>query len=457
MSMQQNNKGDQGIRGGSHGDVEKPAGLGEIMAWACYDVANSTYATVVATAVYNAYFVNVIAAQAGVPKAQGTFLLTLVIATSSILVLLTAPILGTIGDATAQKKRMLFFSTMACIFAILLLSIAAPPNYKLAMGLLVIANVAFGTGENFIASFLPELASKSRMGTISAIGWGAGYIGGLLALGGALAYEIHAQKQNLPETVYVPQIIAAVAVVFAFLAVPTFVWLRERAKPEPGIQAKDYIMVALFRLKGTFTHALYYRDLFNILLAICIYTCGTGTVVHLASVYAQAELHFNSRDSLVMILVVDLTAAIGAFVFGFIQDKVGSVRTLTITLLIWVIAVPFACVAHQKWHLWLAGNLIGIAMGSCGSAGRALVGRFSPAGRSGEFLGLWGLSTKAATAIGVLAFGLITFVTGGNLRIAMLCMTIFFIAGIVLVLRVDEQRGMAAAEHDVPADLMLES
>ncbi|HEY9790981.1 MAG TPA: MFS transporter, partial [Candidatus Obscuribacterales bacterium] len=322
-------------------------------------------------------------------------------------------------------------------------------QYVAGMILLIIANFAFGTGENFIASFLPELTTKDKMGRISAIGWGAGYIGGLFSLSAAFAYVDWAQKNQVPNTQYVPQIVASVAVLFGILALPTFIWLKERATPDKTISAADYLGVAFSRLKVTFTHSLYYRDLFNILLAICIYSCGTGTVVHLASVYAADVLHFSPKELLGMILVVDVTAAIGAFAFGYIQDKIGSVRTLTIALFIWSLAVLLAAVAQQKWQLWLAGNFIGIAMGSAGSAGRALVGRFSPHGRSGEFLGLWGLSMKAATAIGVLAFGVLTYITR-DLRLALLSMLVFFIAGIFLVLRVDEQRGMAAAEHEAP-------
>src|SRR5262249_24681634 len=131
---------------------QPPAGTGEIIAWASYDVANSTYATVVATAVYNAYFVKEIAARAGLDRATGTLMLTIVIAVSSFLVMLTALLLGTIADATAGKKKLLFASTAGCIIATFMLSWVEPGQYAAAMILLIIANFAFGTGEDFIAS-----------------------------------------------------------------------------------------------------------------------------------------------------------------------------------------------------------------------------------------------------------------------------------------------------------------
>jgi UMF1 family MFS transporter len=432
-------------------DVDVQVTCGEIAAWAAYDVANSTYATVVATAVYNAYFVSVIAG--GANHEFGTLLLTAIIAAASFLVVLTAPVLGTIADATASKKRILLGSTLCCIIATALLSAVQPGQYVAAVILLIIANVAFGTGEDFIASFLPELAPKEKMGRISAIGWGAGYIGGLFSLGAALAYVQWARGQHLPETHYVPVIMLACAASFAVLCTPTVLFMRERAQPDPTISARDFINVGFARLRTTFSHARHYRDLFGILLAIFMYSCGTTTVTHIASVYAKEVMKFSTADSLLMILVVDLTAAIGAFVFGYIQDKIGSIRTLTISLLLWTLAVGIAYFAHTKMELWIGANFVGISMGACGSAGRALVGRFSPPGRSGEFLGLWGVAVKLATCVGVLSFGAVTFMTGGDLRTAMLCLSVFFVMGIFLVQRVDEQRGIQAAQ--LPADVEI--
>ena len=141
-----------------------PVKRSEILAWASYDIANSTYAAVVATAVYNAYFVDVVAAHVpGAPPGFGTELLTAVISVSSLLVVFTAPVIGTICDATASKKKWLFFSTFACIFATAGLGCLKPGQYIESMLMMIAANAAFFTGENLIAAFLPELAHKQDM------------------------------------------------------------------------------------------------------------------------------------------------------------------------------------------------------------------------------------------------------------------------------------------------------
>lgn len=425
-----------------------PAGLKEIIAWASYDVANSAWATIVATAVYNAYFVSVIAANPSAPdhgKGAATLLLTISICMSSVMIVLSAPVLGTIGDATAKKKAMLVASTVVCVLATIVLGFVGPGQVALAMICLTVAGAAFGTGEDFIAAFLPEIAPKEKMGRISAMGWGAGYVGGLLSLAVALGYVSWAQSQGQPNTQFVPVVMLGCGLMFAIMSLPTFLILRERAVPDQHVKGTNYIKVGYERLKLTFEHARHYQDLFNILICITFYTSGSATVTHLASVYAQEVLHFTQKDSIILILLVNITAAVGAFIFGFIQDRIGSVPTLRITLAMWGVAIFLAYNAQTKVDLWVAGNIVGLAMGASGSAGRALVGRFSPVGRSGEFLGLWGVAVKLATAIGVVSFGLVTYLSGSNFRLALISTGVFFLIGLLLLSRVNEPRGIAAA------------
>ncbi len=426
------------------------AGRGEICAWAMYDVANATYGTVVATAVYNAYFVNVIAGRApGIGSGIGTSLLTMVICISSLAIVFTAPVIGTIADATASKKKLLLFSTLICIAATASLSLVGPGAYIAAMIILIIANTAFGTCEDLVAAFLPELATREDMGRISAFGWAAGYVGGLISLGTCLGYVKWAQTQGQTSVQFVPVVMIICAAFYALASSPTFIFLRERASPEPLKAGENFVHVGFERLKRTFSHARHYRDLFAFLLTLLVYSCGTTTIMHLATVYAQEVMKFTTQDSIALILVVNVTAAIGAVIFGYVQDRIGSVKTLATTLGFWTVAIIMATMAHSKGDLWIASNVVGIAMGASGSAGRALVGQFSPHGRSGEFLGLWGVGVKLATAVGAVSFGLITHLTGGNLRIALASTLTFFILGIFLLLRVNEQRGIEAAHQDV--------
>jgi UMF1 family MFS transporter len=161
---------------------------------------------------------------------------------------------------------------------------------------------------------------------------------------------------------------------------------------------------------------------------------------------------FSTQDTIVMILVVNVTAALGAFGFGQVQDRLGSVTTLAATLIIWIAALVLAYFIETRAGFWVVANLVGIALGSSQSAGRALIGLFSPPERSAEFFGLWGLAGKLAAVVGPLSYGLVAYISHGNHRLALLTTAGFFIVGLLLLLTVNERRGRAAAltDHSAP-------
>ncbi len=165
----------------------------------------------------------------------------------------------------------------------------------------------------------------------------------------------------------------------------------------------------------------------------------------MAAIYAQEVLEFSSDELIFLVMIVNVTAAVGALAIGHLQDKVGSSRALTLALSIWVIAVVLVLVAESRVDIWLAANLIGLAMGSSQSAGRALMGHFTPVGRAGEFFGLWGMASRCAAIIGPATYGAISMLSGGNQRIALLSTLGFFLLGLLLLTTVSESRGRRAA------------
>jgi UMF1 family MFS transporter len=425
-------------------DNSAPASALEIWAWAMFDFANSSYTTVVTTAIFNAYFVKTVASS--VELSTATLYLTCSLGLANLLVVLTAPVVGAIADAFAIKKRFLFVSSLACVICTACLSLVHQGDVMLAMVLLVLSNFAFGTSEDLIAAFLPEIATPEKMGRISAFGWTLGYIGGIAVLGACLAYVSWAQKAGQTPAQFVPVTMLFVAVMFTSAAAPTFIWLKERAKRSASKTKLGEIARGAFKqVFDTIADAKKHRDLFTFLLSILCYSCGSTTVVALAAVYAEQVMGFKTSESIILIMVVNVTAAVGAFIFGFVQDKVGSVRTLAVTLVLWSIAIFIAFATTNKEGFWLAANIMGIAMGASASAGRALVGQLSPPGRSAEFFGLWGLSVKLSAIIGPMTYGLVTYLSGSNYRLALLSTLTFFILGLIIVLFVDEKRGREQA------------
>jgi len=426
-----------------------PVARREIFGWAMFDFANSGYTTVVLTAIFSAYFVGVVAGSGADRDGSATLLWTVATSVTNVLVLISAPVLGAIADHGARKKQFLLFTTIGCVVFTALLAMVGPGEVALGMTLLILSAFMFHTGEDLIAGFLPELAGEHDMGRVSGYGWSLGYVGGMLVLAACLVYVTIAQARGDTAAHYVPVTMLITAAAFALAALPTFLLLRERAVPNPLHSIRQALSVGFGRVGETLRHARHYRDLFRFLITLAIYYCGIYTVIVLAAIYAQEAMGFSSRDTIVMILVVNVTAAIGALGFGMLQDRLGSVPTLALTLLLWVAALVLAFFSDSRSVFWGVANLVGIALGSSQSAGRALIGLFSPPGRSAEFFGLWGLAGKLAAVIGPLSYGLIVYLSHGNQKLALLSTAGFFLAGLLLLFTVDEKRGRAAASRPI--------
>jgi UMF1 family MFS transporter len=413
----------------------------EVWAWAMYDFANSGYTTVVITAIFNAYFVAVIAGNA--PWA--TFAWTLSLAVSYALIMFIAPLIGAYADAYAAKKKILAITTAGCVTFTALLYFAGAGNLWLAIPLIILSNFFYGSGENIIAAFLPELARGRALGRVSGWGWSFGYIGGLTSLGACLAYVTWAQGQGLHAADFVPVAMLIVALLFALSSLPTFIYLKERAIPQAHLQGKNSLQESFARLRQTLQHAKDFRDLRRFLVCIVFYQAGIQAVISLAAIYAQQAMNFSTQQTIMLIFVVNITAAIGAFAFGHIQDRIGHIPAIALTLIGWIIMVLLAWAAQGPGMFWLAANIAGICMGASQSAGRALVGLLSPTARRAEFFGLWGMAVKLSAILGPITYGIVSWVTQGNHRLAILITGSYFVVGLFILFGINIKRGRRAA------------
>ena len=410
----------------------------EVFGWAMYDFANSGYTTVVLTAVFNAYFVGVIAGNA--PWA--TFAWTAALSVSYALVMFAGPLVGAWADARAAKKRLLLVATVVCVASTAALVASGPGTVAWAVVFVIVSNFAYAMGENLGGAFLPELARPEALGKVSGWGWSLGYFGGILALAVSLAWVMTAEKRGSTTGEAVGGTMIITAAIFALAAVPTFLFLKERARPDPAARASQ----AFARLRDTFAHARQFRDLLLVFACGTCYQAGVATVIALAAIYAEQVMGFKTQDTIMLVLLVNITAAIGAFGFGYAQDRIGKVAALRLTIVGWIAMTVVAYASQTQAMFWLAANLAGLCMGSSQSAGRALVAFLSPGGRSAEFFGLWGFATRLAAILGPLTYGGVTWMTGGNHRLAILLTGAFFVAALAVLAFVDERRGRAQVE-----------
>ena len=414
----------------------------EVFGWAMYDFANSGYTTVVLTAVFNVYFVSVAAANA--PWA--TLAWTLALGLSSLVVMVSMPALGAFADLRAAKKRLLVLTTIGCVAATLALSWVGPGDIALAFVAIVLSNILYAYGESLTAAFLPELAKREAMGQVSGWGWSFGYFGGMLSLGLSLGYVLWAQRKGLQASEYVPVTMVITAAVYGLASLATFALLPERAVPQSDRSAAGGLRESLERLRQTLQMARQHVDFCWLLACGAAYQAGISVVIALAAVYAEQVLGFKQTDTMMLVFLVNIAAALGAFGFGAYQDRLGHKPALAITLVGWIVMTVLAVLAQGPALFWVAAVIAGLCMGSSQSAGRAIAGVFAPQHRLAEFYGLWTFATRLASIIGPVTYGLVTWLTGGNHRLAILSTAVFFVAGLLLLAPLQVGRGIDAAK-----------
>ncbi len=394
---------------------------------------------------------------------EGNLWWSIALSLSYLLVVITAPIFGAIMDYSASKKKFLFASYSITIVFTALLYFVHPGAIYLGVALVLLSNFGFAVGESFVSSFLPDLGPPEDLGKISGYAWGLGYFGGLAS---TIIVTLLGAKTvgNFNNLLFVGPI---TAIFFMIAAIPTFLFVKERGVSKPLPPGSTYLTIGFKRLGQTFRELKDFRDLAVFMISFFFAYSGLAIVISFAFIYGAQEIHWSGQTEIMMFIITQFTAAGGAVLFGFIQDKIGAIKTFNITLVIWVIGVLLIfgtkeftvflnnvlghATPESMWkaeHVFLfVGCVAGLCLGATQSASRALVGVFSPESKSGEFFGFWGLFGKLAAIFGLLILGVLQTQLG--LKTAILVCSVFFLTALIITLFVNEKRGIAAAkEHE---------
>jgi UMF1 family MFS transporter len=413
-----------------------PVARREIVAWAMFDFANSSYTTIVVSFFFSNVFTQLIAAgpDADLWWGRATGL-------ANLIVFLLSPLVGAIADESGRKKGFLFASYALCVAATCALWLIQPGQVLPAIVLFVISNVAFSFGENFAGAFLPEISTPANVGRVSGFGWGLGYFGGLLSL--ALVFPLVRGGITLDNYENLRRVWPATAAFFLVAALPTFLILRERStrRSEPF---GYYLRNGFGRLGQTLRAARTFRELVRFLSVFFVFSIGLTAIIAFFGVYAATTLGFSAVEMVLLGALLQVPSALGAILSGVLQDRLGARRTLQFALLLWIGVSATTALVDEKRTFWIVAMAAGLGIGSLQAASRALVGLFSPVDKSGEFFGLWGLAGKGAYALGPLIFGWISSASGSQ-RTAALVNGGFFLAGLLGLFLVDERRGREAA------------
>lgn len=439
---------------------KKRAPLREIFGWCMFDFANSSYTTVIISVSYCIIFSEIIVPSGDDPKnphSYGNFLWAVALAISYVLVMLTGPVFGAITDFSAKKKLFLFLSYIFCVISTSLLWLAEKPGeIWLPFVLIIVSNFMFASSENFASSFLPSLGPKEELGKISGYAWGIGYFGGILSLLFVMKFSGEIKPENYQNLRLVGPL---TAFFFMLSGIPTFLLLKEHpvaVKPDANI---SFIRAGFHRIRDTLYSIKDFRDMMIYLISLFFAMAALGVVISFAFIYGSQEIKIGEFHKQVMFILIQVTAALGAFLFGILQDKLGAKRTFNLTLILWILGLlciywiqALTNLLHSmglkvdvQWVFVSLTALSGMGLGATQSASRAIVGLLSPESKSGEFFGLWGLSGKLAVAFGLFIVAYLQTII--DLRNSFLVVALFFFISFVLTFWIDEKRGLEVARN----------
>ena len=260
----------------------------EVLAWASYDFANSGYTTVILTAVYNAFFVSVVAENA----VWATFAWTLTITLSNLLSIAVIPVISALADAQANKRFWLAVMTGICCMSTATLAYTGHGTLASAVFLIVISNTAFNAGVSLNSAFLSELAKPEAFGKVSGWGWSFGYLGGIVSLAACLLIVFEGQKAGLPADVYVPYTAMSTATIFFVMALPMLLYVKERSKPKNISFEKTFKRIRQESV-DSFKLLKRYREFLKFCVCGLFYQAGIAVVITRYEIYDCSNDYFD--------------------------------------------------------------------------------------------------------------------------------------------------------------------
>lgn len=482
----------------------------EIFGWAMYDWANSAFSTTVVTVFLGPFLTAITEAAAdaqglvylfGAPIRFDSFF-TYCISASVLLQVTFLPILGALADYSHLRKQLMQAFCVIGSLATMAMFLLRPGLHWLGGGLFLIANLAFGASIVFYNSYLPNIASPDQRDRVSSFGWAMGYGGGGLLLLLNLILYLFADSLGLTRDAVARISLASAGAWWLGFSFITFATLRSRRTVRSLPPGENYFSIGFSQLGrlmdvsprliaglmllplaipflfvlglpvvvilapavgplavlGLFiarkAHTL--PEAMKYLLAYLLYNDGVQTVIAVAAIFAANELKMSSTDLILVILMIQFVAFIGALAFGRLAARFGAKRAIFFSLIIWSLVAIYAyggmrstamVLGMEQRHLefWLLGFVIALVLGGSQALSRSLFAQMVPVEQEAEFYSFYEVSERGTSWLGTFTFGLVNQLFG-SLRLGILSVIIFFIAGLILLPLVNVPKAIAEAQ-----------
>ena len=428
-----------------------------VSSWALYDLANTIFSFNIVS--YLApLWVLALYARLGRSQGEANLVWGVAVGISMLLNALVSPVMGAVSDRAGVRKPFLLFFTVLCILPTAVVGVVGDPlgfdvlgiYFWWGLAVFAVANFGYQAALIYYDSMLPEVSTAETRGRVSGIGVGLGYVGTIVGAAAVRALGFHNGKPT--EFGFV-----LTAVLFAIIAVPIFVVVRERRGRTAHALTQIDLRGSWAQIARTARHASEFPGLLRFLVARLIYTDPINTVIQFMAVFATAAVGYSDADAQTVLVLVTVVAIVMSFAWGFVVDRIGPKRTLSTVLLLWCVALLLAASTLDKTAFLLVGGLAGAALGGTWVSDRVFMLRLSPPEMVGEFFGLYGLAGKFSAVTGPVIWGITLFVLEPSLgrdayRFAVIAQLGLMVAGF-LVLRgvADRPRPVERVPEAAPA------
>lgn len=410
----------------------------EVISWAFFDFANSSYSIIIISLLFSVYFRNVIVG--GGPNAD--LIWGIVLSVAVLLGGLAAPIIGAMADFSKRRKPAFIVFTLISIIATALLYFVGPGKLIYAAIVFIIANFFFENASVLYDSFLVLISKPKTAGTISGFGWGLGYVGGMIA--GIILLPLYINGYEANDALF-RLAFPLTALFFLIFALPSFFWLKDRGTAVS--KGKGFLIKHGFKsVFHTLRHIKEYKNVFMYFLGYYLLHDGLFTLIAFTGIFAVTTLNLSLASVLVLFLIVHAVGFISTPIAGKLADKFGNKPVLLSTVVGWVITTILLAFTTEPWMFWTVAVLGGLVIGSSQAVGRSWLSIIVPLKQSAELFGFNGFASKLAATLGPLLFGVVSATTG-NQRYAVLSLLVFFVLSFIVLWFVKEERTNAVKKH----------
>lgn len=410
-----------------------------INAWALFDWANSAFALVITVAIFPAYFTTVTAETVsilGIEMSNST-LFAYAISGSYLIIALFSPLLSGIADSGGKKKFFLqLFTTIGSIGCLSLFFYDNGSPVALGVIGFMMGMIGFAGGLVFYNSYLPEIVTEDRYDSVSAKGFSYGYIGSVLLLCINLMIIQKPEWFGLADTGTLAARIAFLMVGLWWIGFALIPFKVLPADPKRKLQ-KGLLASGINELKKVWNELKSQSNIKAFLLSFFCYSAGVQTILFLASIFAEKELEFDAGRLIIVVLILQIVAIVGAYVFAKVSEKLGNVTSIFIMLFIWVGICLLAYFVQNQDQFYGVAASVGFVMGGIQSLSRSTYSKLIPAETEDttSYFSFYDVVEKVAIIVGTFSFGFIEQITG-SMRISVLVLAIFFIVSLLILTKV---------------------